>query len=89
MHMASAVPFSCVHTAATEKSSEPLSAKVLTAEDIQAYKCDKATEEKLLQHLDPPEDFRHMVKVSEHSFAMESYIAVIRIAIENWEVANK
>lgn len=55
--MASAVPFSCVHTAATEKSSEPLSAKVLTAEDIQAYKCDKATEEKLLQHLDPPEDF--------------------------------
>ena len=70
VHMASAVPFSCVHTAATEKSSEPLSAKVLTAEDIQAYKCDKATEEKLLQHLDPPEDFRHMVKVSEHSFAI-------------------
>ena len=70
VHMASAVPFSCAHIAATEKSLEPLSAKILTPGDIKAYKCDKATEEKLLQHLDPPEDFRHMVKVSEHSFAI-------------------
>ena len=70
VHMASAVPFSCAHITATEKSSEPLSAKILTPEDIHVYKCDKATEEKLWQHLDPPEDFRHMVKVSEHSFAI-------------------
>ena len=70
MHMASAVPFSCAHIAATDKSSEPLSAKILTPEDILAYKCDKVPEEKLWQHLDPPEDFRHMMKVAEHSFAI-------------------
>jgi len=70
VHMASAVPFSCARIAKTEKSSEPLSAKVLIVEDIEAYKCDKATEGKLLQHLDPPEDFRYMVKVSEHCFAI-------------------
>jgi len=68
--MASAVPFSCVHIAATGNSSEPLSAKILTSEDIHAYKHDKATKEKLWQHLDPPEDFRHLVKVSEHCFAI-------------------
>lgn len=70
VHMASAVPFSCAHIAATDKSSEPLSAKILTPEDILAYKCDKVPEEKLWQHLDPPEDFRHMMKVAEHSFAI-------------------
>ena len=53
VHIASAVPFSCAHIAATEKSSEPLSAKILMPEDILVYKCDKVTEEKLWQYLDP------------------------------------
>jgi len=70
--MASAVPFSCARIAAIEKPSEPLSAKVLIVEDIEAYKYDKVTEGKLLQHLDPPEDFRYMVKVSGHCFAIFS-----------------
>ena len=70
VHMTSAVPFSCPHIAATEKPSEHLSAKISTPEDILAYKCDKATEENLWQHLDPPEDFRHLVKVLEHCFAI-------------------
>ena len=68
--MTSAVPFSCPHIAATGKPSEHLSAKILTPEDILAYKCDKAAEEKLWQHLDSPKDFRHSVKVSEHCFAI-------------------
>lgn len=45
--------------AATENSSEPLSAKILNPEDIHAYNCDEATKKKLWQHLNPPEDFRH------------------------------
>lgn len=68
--MASAVPFSCAHIAATENSSEPLSAKILNPEDIHAYNCDEATKKKLWQHLNPPEDFRHMVKISEHCLAI-------------------
>jgi len=68
--MASALPFSCAHIAATENSSEPLSAKILNPEDIHAYNCDEATKKKLWQHLNPPEDFRHMVKISEHCFAI-------------------
>lgn len=38
VHMTSAVLFSCACIAATEKSSEFLSAKILTSEDILAYK---------------------------------------------------
>ena len=40
VHMASAVQFSSAHIAATENSSAPLSAKVLSPEDIQGYKCE-------------------------------------------------
>ena len=56
--------FSCGHTEAVNSSLQPPSAKNLTPDDVAAYKCDGPTREQLTKHLNPLEDFRHVVQVS-------------------------
>ena len=83
MHMASAVPFSCAHIAATENSSKPLSAKILNPEDIHGYNCDEATKKKLWQHLNPPEDFRHTLYGENFRTLLRHFYRTVHIK-PNW-----
>ena len=72
VHMASNLTssFSCGHTEAVNSSLQPPSAKNLTPDDVAAYKCDGPTREQLTKHLNPLEDFRHIVQVSDDCYAV-------------------
>ncbi|KAJ7339476.1 high mobility group [Desmophyllum pertusum] len=67
--MASTTSFSCAHTDALQSFSDPSSAKNMTHEDIAMYKCDNSTRD-LLLGINPPQDFRHVVQISEHCYAV-------------------
>lgn len=69
VHMASTTSFSCAHTDALQSFSDPSSAKNMTHEDIAMYKCDNSTRD-LLLGINPPQDFRHVVQISEHCYAV-------------------
>ena len=61
VHVASGVPFSCEHYNVAKSCSLPTSAKNLQEEDIKSYNSDNSTQRMLLDALQPPEDFRHVV----------------------------
>ena len=61
VHVASGVPFSCEHYNVVKSCSLPTSAKNLQGEDIKSYNSDNSTQRMLLDALQPPEDFRHVV----------------------------
>ena len=71
VHMASNTSFyfSCAHTEATRSFSDPSSAKNMTHEEIEMYKCDSSTKDLLLS-IKPPQDFRHLVQISEHCYVV-------------------
>ena len=70
VHMASEVTFECDHTKLVESHSYPSSAKNLTEEDKAIYNCDNSTRTALLEAIHRPQDFRHVVQISEHCYAV-------------------
>ena len=69
VHVASKTSFSCAHTESTKSFCDPSSARNLTEEDIKMYHCDSSTKD-LLRNIKPPQDFRHIVQISEHCFVV-------------------
>ena len=74
VHVASGAPFSCEHYNVVKSCSLPTSAKNLQEEDIKSYNSDNSTQRMLLDALQPPEDFRHVVQILK---AAMPYITVI------------
>lgn len=65
VHIASNTSFSCAHTESTKSFCDHSSAKNLTDEDIEMYNCDSSMQD-LLRNIKPPQDFHHIVQISEH-----------------------
>ena len=70
VHVASDIPFSCEHCDLLKSFSSPTLAKNLREDDIQNYKCDNTTRRMLIDAIQPPDDFRHVVGISESSYAV-------------------
>ena len=69
VHIASNTSFLCANTEATRSLCDPSSAKNLTDEDIEMCNCDSSTKDLLLS-IKPPQDFRHIVQMSEHCYVI-------------------
>ena len=100
VHIASTVPFTCDHVDVVQSFSYPAFAKNLKEEDIQAYNCDNATRSMLRGDIQPPTDFRHVVRISEECYAVFSgaykglsnpigYCHVLKEADGQWFCSNK
>lgn len=70
VHVASDIPFSCDHTNHVQSCSDPNFAKNLKEENIKLYKCDHATQTMLMDAIHPPQDFRHVVQISDDCYAV-------------------
>ena len=69
-HVASEIPFSCEHCNLLKSFSSPTLAKNLHEDDIKNYKCDNTTQRMLIDAIQPPDDFRHVVEISESCYAV-------------------
>ena len=70
VHMSSEATFACDHMKLVKSHSYPSSAKNLTEEDIFIYKCDNTTRTMLLEAIHSPQEFRHVVQISTHCYAV-------------------
>ena len=70
VHVASGIPFSCEHCNLLKSFSMPTLAKNIHEDDIKSYKCDNSTQRLLLEAIEPPEDFRHVVEISQSCYAI-------------------
>ena len=70
VHVASGIPFSCEHCNLLKSFSSPTLAKNLHEDDIKSYKCDNTTQRMLTDAIQPPDDFRHVVEISQSCYAV-------------------
>ena len=70
VHVASGIPFSCEHCNLLKSFSSPTLAKNLHEDDIKSYKCDNTTQRMLIEAIQPPDDFRHVVEISQSCYAV-------------------
>ena len=70
VHVASSIPFSCEHCNLLKSFSSPTLAKNLHEDDIKSYKCDNTTQRMLTNAIQPPDDFRHVVEISQSCYAV-------------------
>ena len=70
VHVASSIPFSCEHCNLLKSFSSPTLAKNLTEDYIKSYKCDNTTQRMLTDAIQPPDDFRHVVEISQSCYAV-------------------
>ena len=70
VNVASGIPFSCEHCNLLKSFSSPTLAKNLHEDDIKSYKCDNTTQRMLIDAIQPPDDFRHVVEISQSCYAV-------------------
>ena len=70
VHVASGIPFSCEHCNLLKSFSSPTLAKNLHEDDIKSYKCNNTTQRMLIDAIQPPDDFRHVVEISQSCYAV-------------------
>ena len=70
VHVASGIPFSCEHCNLLKSFSSPTVTKNLHEDDIKSYKCDNTTQRMLIDAIQPPDDFRHVVEISQSCYAV-------------------
>ena len=70
VHVASGIPFSCQHCNLLKSFSSPALAKNLHEDDIKSYKCDNTTQRMLTDAIQPPDDFRHVVEISQSCYVV-------------------
>ena len=65
VHVVSGIPFCCEHCNLLKAFSSPTLAKNLHEDDIKSYKCDNSTHRMFFDDIQRPEDFRHVVEISQ------------------------
>ena len=70
VHVASGIPFCCEHCNILKPFSSPTLAKNLHEDDIRSHKCDNSTQRMLIDAIQPPEDFRHVVEITQSCYSV-------------------